>query len=223
MESLDLALDFLAAFGKSLTERIGYSLDLKASDFAILSHQPDTIAQLLNGARHLVLVDFARVADGSDHLVFVESVPFPGVVAGGICDHKVRVQLWVEGAAGIVGKGRRADVTSDFRLPLEKGIAFDVKRNAQVLRVRSGRPPRERSSVACHLQAPRGVRPTFARNIESQRTPRDWRPASSKDENWRPPEVSRTAFLLPECLGSLTQGGLAHLLGSWGESFVPGR
>ena len=31
---LDLAFNFLAAFGKALAERVGYSLDFKAGDFA---------------------------------------------------------------------------------------------------------------------------------------------------------------------------------------------
>ena len=121
-ELLDLPFNLLTTLGEALANRIGYSFNLKAGNLPILPHQSDAIAELLNHARHLVLVHLARVADRADHLVFVKSIPFTGVVAGGVRDHKVRVELRVECSAGIMGKGRRADVTRDFRLTLKKGI-----------------------------------------------------------------------------------------------------
>ncbi len=96
LELFNLAFDFLPAFRKAFAERIGHSVNLKAGDFPIFPHLPDGMTQLLNTAGHPVLIDLARIPDGSDYLVFIERIPFPCPVAGGIGDHKMGVQLRVE-------------------------------------------------------------------------------------------------------------------------------
>ena len=83
---------------------------------------PNPITQLLNGTSHLVLVDLTRIPDGSDDLVFIERIPVSGAIASRIRNHKVRVQLRIECAAGIMRKCRRADIAGQFGLALKGSI-----------------------------------------------------------------------------------------------------
>ena len=139
LELFDFAFDFLPPFGKTLAERVRDPFDLKTGDFAVLPCLPDAVAQLPHSAGHLVLIDLARVADGPDHFVFAQRIPFPVPVASGIGDHKMGVKLRIESAAGIVGESRRANVPGDFRPSLNRGVLLP---RGELLQFAEGDPRR---------------------------------------------------------------------------------
>ncbi len=90
-------------------------------------------------AGHLVLVDFAGIADGLEHFTGVQGQPALAVgIPGGVCDHEVGVKLRVQSPGGVVPEGGRADVPADLGLPGQAGAiggkAFELGEG------RGGRP-----------------------------------------------------------------------------------
>src|SRR5207249_5784939 len=73
-------------------------------------------------AGHLVLVDFAGMADGLEHFTGVQGQPtLAAGIPGGVCDHEVGVKLRIQGPGSVVPEGGGADIPADLRLPGRAG------------------------------------------------------------------------------------------------------
>src|SRR5205823_6542838 len=116
------------------------TLDFEAFDDAFLvARRFDVVTELAAMARHLVLVDFARVADGLEDFTGVQGQPPLAVgIPGGVCDDEVGVKLRIQSPGGVVPEGGGADVRADLGLPGRAGAiggkAFELGEG------RGGRP-----------------------------------------------------------------------------------
>src|SRR5947208_8810150 len=73
-------------------------------------------------AGHLVLVDFAGIADGLEYFAGIQGQPPLAVgIPGGVCDDEVSVKLRIQRSRGVVAEGGGADVPADLGLPGQAG------------------------------------------------------------------------------------------------------